>query len=235
MGPSSGAGLDDGRPGLILLVGLVVTALLSAAVIAVWPDDGPAKAFTTAAVAHSTSGTALTGSGEPSRGETTASTGDATPTRPIVSLFAGGLPGAAADLRAAAGQPSQVIELTVYDSYMFLAYRDPANPANIDRRMWRDGEVDEADKNPIDDRVDADTEPKLFSLDELHLEVLPGLVADAATRYDQPVTITHVIIDRFLPFDQRVLIRVYATPTDGRSGGGYISYDTNGQFVKACC
>jgi hypothetical protein len=44
-----------------------------------------------------------------------------------------------------------------------------------------------------------------------------------------------VLIDRFLPFDERVLIRVYASPTDGRSGGGYISYDTAGALVDTCC
>ncbi|MGH9273617.1 MAG: hypothetical protein ACRDZU_03130 [Acidimicrobiales bacterium] len=31
------------------------------------------------------------------------------------------------------------------------------------------------------------------------------------------------------------LIRVYATPDDGRSGGGYVRYDTAGAFVKVCC
>ena len=44
--------------------------------------------------------------------------------------------------------------------------------------------------------------------------------------------VTHVLIDRFLPFDQRVLIRVYATPTDGRSGGGYVQYTLDGTYVK---
>ena len=50
-----------------------------------------------------------------------------------------------------------------------------------------------------------------------------------------PTHVTHVLVTRFLPFDQRVLIRVYATPDDGRSGGGYVSYDTAGAFVKVCC
>ena len=150
-------------------------------------------------------------------------------------LFTSGLPEAVAQLQAAAGDPAQVLELAVYDGYAFLAYRDPANPANIDRRMWRDGQVDDPDPNPIDDRVDADTEPGLFSLDELDLTLLPGLLADAVTRYDLPVAVSHVLVDRFLPFDDRVLIRVYATPVDGRSGGGYVSYDTAGTFVKVCC
>jgi hypothetical protein len=101
--------------------------------------------------------------------------------------------------------------------------------------MWREGEVDDAEKNPIDDRVDADTEPYLFALTELDLSRIPALAADAVTRYSVPVEVSHILIDRFLPFDERVLIRVYATPTDGRSGGGYVSYDTAGTFVKVCC
>ena len=47
--------------------------------------------------------------------------------------------------------------------------------------------------------------------------------------------VSHVIIDRFLPFDQRVLVRVYAQPVDGRGGGGYVSYTSDGTRVKTCC
>ena len=69
-----------------------------------------------------------------------------------------------ADLSAAAGNPAQAIEMGVYPEYAFLAYRDPANPGNIDRRMWRDGDGGRRGPNPIDDRVNADTEPRLFPL-----------------------------------------------------------------------
>ncbi len=44
--------------------------------------------------------------------------------------------------------------------------------------------------------------------------------------------VNHVIVDRFPPFDQRVLVRAYASPTDGRSGGGYVQYSLDGTFVK---
>jgi hypothetical protein len=152
-----------------------------------------------------------------------------------VSLFAGGAAGAAAEVIGAAGQPSRFIEISIYPTYLFVAYVDRVNPANIDERSWRDGEVSEAEPNTIDDRVDADTEPALFTLEGIDLSIVPQLVADAATRYGMPVDISHIIIDRFLPFDERVLFRVYATPSDGRSGGGYVSYDTAGSLVKVCC
>lgn len=150
-------------------------------------------------------------------------------------LLGGGFPTAFADLLAAAGQPGQLLEISVYDGYAFLAYRDPAVPGSIDRREWRDGRVGEARPNPAADRVDARTEPDLFAPTDLDPTILAQLVADAPLHYDLPVNVTHVIIDRFLPFDQRVLVRVYAVPADGRSGGGYVSYDTAGALVRVCC
>ena len=133
----------------------------------------------------------------------------------------------------AAGSPDQAIQLSIYPSYAFLAYRDPQAPDHIDRRSWRDGrDQDDAAPNPIDDRVDADTDQQLFAVREVDLRLLPRLVGDASGRFAQDVEVTHVIIDRFLPFDRRVLIRVYATPTDGRSGGGYVQYTLAGTFVK---
>lgn|GEM_PF-3361143 len=150
-------------------------------------------------------------------------------------LFGGGLGPAYDALLEAAGRPDQVLELTVYDTYAFLAYRDPGAPGNIDRRMWRDGEVGPAEPNPIADRADEPTLAELFDPAELDPALVTRLVADAPARYEDPVEVTHVIVDRFLPFDERVLIRVYAAPTDGRSGGGYVSYDPAGALVGVCC
>lgn len=229
---------DRTRSWLILAVGAVVTTALVLGVIRLWPDDDGATATTTDQTSTSVrpagevTATTRAGTGEPSQQTTT--TAEASQAGPG-ALFEGDLPAAYAALLAAAGQPAQVIELAVYDTYAFLAYRDPANPGNIDRRIWRDGEVGAAEANPIDDRVDADTEPKLFGPAELDPMILARLVDDAPGHYELPTAVTHVLIDRFLPFDQRVLIRVYASPTDGRSGGGYVSYDLAGAFVDVCC
>jgi hypothetical protein len=156
---------------------------------------------------------------------------------PSVQLYEVGPEAAVDEVLQAAGRPTQLHGLAIYPTYLFVTYRDPAQPDHIDRRMWRDTRVDDAEANPIDDRVDADTTPELFGLDELDLalRLLPSLVQDARTRYDIPTEVTHVLIDRFLPFDERVLVRVYATPTDGRSGGGYVTYTTAGVFQKVCC
>ena len=237
--PVGGPELEDGRPGLFLLAGLVVTALVCAGIAAIWPSDDAAVRTQSTTDAFGGFTTTVPGaSGEPSRGPI----GTIDPVLPGLdgdhdgpSLFAGGAPGAVADIVDVAGGPTQFLEIVLYDDYGFVAYRDPATTDHIDERLWREGKVAEARPNPIDDRVDADSEPRLFRLDEVDLSKVPTLVEDARTRYPVPVEITHVIIDRFLPFDDRVLVRVYASPTDGRSGGGYVSYDLAGNLVKVCC
>ncbi|MGK2949069.1 MAG: hypothetical protein ACSLFP_10870 [Acidimicrobiales bacterium] len=221
---------------LVAVVGLTLTLAAVALVVLVLAggddDESTPEAVATDSVPAPSEPTTTQpggGLGEPSQQPSTT-----VPAGPA-DLFGGDLPAAVTDLEAAAGGPTEVISLSVYPDYAFLAYRDPVRTDDIDRRLWRDRAVGEAESNPIDDRVDADTAPSLFRLSEVDLALLPGLVADAATRYDRPVVVTHVIIDRFLPFDERVLIRIYATPTDGRSGGGYVSYDAAGALVDVCC
>ena len=221
----------DGTGWLVFLVGLGVTVAIVVAVIAAWPaDEGPdpVDAGDTPTTLMSADFTAppITGAPSPTPG---------TPTTISVDLFQVGPVDAVDDVLDAADRPTDLIEVAIYPGYLFVAYRDPHDTNAIDRRMWRGGIVDPADPNPIDDRVDADTTPKLFGLGDLQLSRIPALVADAPSHYDVPVTVTHVLIDRFLPFDQRVLVRVYASPADGRSGGGYVSYTADGTLVKTCC
>ena len=217
-----------------VVVGLVVTAAALAGVLLAWPDgDGPralesgARPPTTVSGGFVVPEPGLGGSG----GEPDAEPDGRVPT----DLFAEGAAEALAELLAAAGGPQQLIEVAVYPEYLIVAYVDPGQPANIDRRIWRDGAVDGPQPNPIDDRVDAETQPALFAPEAVDLGRLAAMAADARTRYDLAVDVTHVLIDRFLPFDERVLVRVYTRPTDGRSGGGYVTYTPDGAFVQVCC
>jgi hypothetical protein len=226
------SGDGRGRSLLILVGGLVVTLAAVAAVVLLWPDDdGGDEVVAEATTTPELGGTSTTGAGtgEPSQQTTTTGGSSSEP----VQLFERGADAALADMASAAGDPAQAIQVSVYPTYAFLAYRDPDQPDHIDRRSWRDGEdQDDAAPNPITDRVDGDSTPRLFALDQVDLAILPRLIDDAAGRFAQDVEVTHVIIDRFLPFDERVLIRVYATPTDGRSGGGYVQYTLAGTYVK---
>lgn len=226
-----------GKTLLLFAGGLLATIAVVAGLVLLWPsgDDGDDEVVTdrttTTRGEASDSDGAL---GEPS--ERTSTTAPAEePEEPVapVDLFTAGADDALADMVDAAGNPSQGIEISVYPTYAFLAYRDPAHPENIDRRSWRDGEdMDDAAPNPINDRVDGDSEPLLFALSKVDLSVLPRVADDAPGRFSLDVDVTHVIINRFLPFDERVLIRVYASPSDGRSGGGYVQYTLTGSYVK---
>jgi hypothetical protein len=218
------------KTALLFVGGIAATLALVAAVVLLWPDDDGAEVVSQGTTTtEPTTPTSAGASGEPSEGTTTTA-----PQPPAaVQLFESGAEVALAEMVAAAGRPDQGIEVAVYPTYAFLAYRSTADPSHLDRRSWRDGEdQDDAAPNPIDDRVDADTEPQLFPLGEIDLTILPRLVDDAEGRFDLDVSATHVLIDRFLPFDQRVLFRVYASPTDGRSGGGYVQYTLDGTYVK---
>jgi hypothetical protein len=233
----------DHRGRAVFALSLAATLALVAGVARAWPDDGAAPP------AERTSTTLLTkeaaaeldgprgGGGTDARGDTPGVPAVPTPetTAPAADLFGDG-PGAALQaVLDAAGHPDRLRQVTIFPSYLFVAYVDPARPDRIDRRMWREGRVGDPSANPIDDAVDASTAPKLFSPDELPVDRIAALVADAPSHYDEPVAVTHVIVDRFLPFDPRVLVRVYASPPDRPTGGGYVSYTADGEVVRVCC
>ena len=224
----------DGRAKTVLLFvgGLLATIAAVAAIVLLWPEDDEAEVVSdvTTTTRPETTDSPDSTTGEPSQQTTTTRSGSA---GQPAQLFERGAQGALDDMATAAGRPRQAMQIAVYPTYAFLAYRSPDDPSHIDRRSWREGaDQDDAAPNPIADRVDADSEPKLFTLAAVDLATLPRLVDDAAGRFGGEVEVTHVLIDRFLPFDQRVLIRVYATPTDGRSGGGYVQYTLDGKYVK---
>jgi hypothetical protein len=187
-------------------------------VAAAWPDDDRPAATASSAPSTTLMTKDVADAFEPTR-PTAGSIGETPTTVAPARLFQGAL-----------------FELVIYPDRLSAAFVPPAHPDVIDEVTWSAGMTSPAKPNVIDDRVDDGTAPKLFDRSDVDLGLIAGLVADAPSRYDVPVTVTHVIIDRFLPFDHRVLIRVYATPDDGRSGGGYVSYQaTDGAYVATCC
>jgi hypothetical protein len=227
------------------LAGLAVTVAAVVALVNLWPDDKEPSPVTTQSHFFPDLSSTTTVIGAPGVPATVVPSPTIAPTTTQpTNLFVSGAPEAvgavlgAAEVQRDNGAVRPVedlLQLAIYRDYLFVAYVPPASDTTIDRIMWRAGNVGAPEPNPIDDRVDADTQPKLFTPGEIDLDRIPALVADAPSHYDVPVQVTHIIVDRFLPFDQRVLIRVYASPSDGRSGGGYVSYTTDGTFVKVCC
>jgi hypothetical protein len=166
---ATNAGVKEGA-------GFVVSVLLTLAVVAgiaaAWPkDDGPQRVDTR------TSTTLMTAEAAAQQGPPQVPPGAAE--GPVSDLFNEDPSDVVRHVLEEANDPTQLIELTIFPTYLFVAYVDPDQPDHIDRRMFRDGEVDAASPNPIDDRVDADTAPKLFAPGDLELSRIPALVADA--------------------------------------------------------
>jgi hypothetical protein len=215
-----------------ILAGVAVTVGGLAATVVGWPEDtGPVALGSAPRTPTTVAGGWAPHPSAPPAGEPAAEPDG----RVAADLFATGAPEALGQLLAEAGGPQQLMEIAVYPEYLIVAYVDPLQPDHLDRRTWRNGAVGGAEPNPIDDRVDDETRPALFDPGAVDLARLPAMVADARTRHPMPVDATHVLIDRFLPFDERVLVRVYASPADGRSGGGYVTYLTDGSFLQRCC
>lgn len=127
------------------------------------------------------------------------------------------------------GVAFQSVELVLYRDYAILQAQDPAAPTHLDRYLFRDGEV--ADPDPVRLSGGEDFTPELFSLDEIPVDQLPAMAAQALDVYElEREEVTHVIIGRFLPFDDRVSVRVYVSDPE-RGGGGYARFTTAGELV----
>jgi hypothetical protein len=72
---------------------------------------------------------------------------------------------------------------------------------------------------------------KLFDLSEIDHTKLPGMTEQAVAQFQgDGMEATHIIIDRFLPFDTRVLVRVYVD--NERGEGGYVQFTPDGGLVE---
>ncbi|HJR24051.1 MAG TPA: hypothetical protein VJ804_01150 [Acidimicrobiales bacterium] len=205
-----------------LLLGILVTTGLVVALVVAWPEDDERALADVGALTPTT----RYGVGELPPFPELPELPTGTPT-PTAQLFASGLPEAIAQVLAAAGEPRELQEIAVYPDYAIVTFR---SGDQLTRAAWRNGIV-ATTPAPAGVLELAD----LFSSEETDLARIPSLVADAPTHYPVPVTVTHVLIDRFLPFDERVLVRVYASPPGDPSAGGYVSYAADGTLVRVCC
>ncbi|CAN5668543.1 hypothetical protein BH20ACT2_BH20ACT2_05090 [soil metagenome] len=127
------------------------------------------------------------------------------------------------------GGPFQAVELVLYRDYAILQAQDPAAPTHLDRYLFRAGEVGEPD--PVRLSGGDDFGPDLFSLDEVRFDLLPAMATQALDAYElEREEVSHIIIGRFLPFDERVSVRVYVSDPE-RGGGGYARFTATGELV----
>src|SRR5688572_28962503 len=117
------------RTALLFAGGILATLALVAAVVLRWPDDDDDEGEVVSGGTPTTAATDTPGgtTGEPS--EQTTTTGSPAPNEPV-ALFEAGAEDALAEMAAAAGHPDQAIEVAVYPTYAFLAYRSTTDPSH---------------------------------------------------------------------------------------------------------
>ncbi|UDY34592.1 hypothetical protein [Dermatobacter hominis] len=234
-GPTGGAGRARRRA-------LVVLATAAAVVGAVGCGDAEEDRFRAAAENARTSTTTTPPATEvpagPGNGEPSATTAPSTtaPTDPGAALLA-----AVDALRASAG-PGRALRFTTHfpvggAAYASLQSQDPANPADIDERDWRDGRISQPEPvrlSPADDLA-----AELFDMGAIDwpavaaaLPAAPGLVSQQLGRpLDGSDGVTHLIVESGRPFTDGTVVRVYVDGGD-RTTGGYVQLRPDGTLDK---
>jgi hypothetical protein len=148
---------------------------------------------------------------------------------PEVNLFTGTQAGdMVASIAAARGAaPLRILTIAIYPTYSFAQVQDPTIPANVDEFPWRDGSV--GPSSPVQLIGEGDLEANLFSDTEVNWAAIPGLIeASAAALAIEGGEVTHVIVERNLPFTADVVIRVYV---NGPRSSGFVEADAQGNIT----
>jgi hypothetical protein len=130
-------------------------------------------------------------------------------------------------------QGVRALEVVVYPTYVISNVQDAAQKLHVDRYQLRDGRWQAPAPVQLfgDMKTEADIAAVTFDPNEVAFADIPKLVKDAPTHVKvETPSISHVIVERGLPFVKEVLIRVYVT---GPRGSGFVEYDKKGTFMKA--
>jgi hypothetical protein len=147
-----------------------------------------------------------------------------------VDLFTGAQAGSMiADVAAARGaDPLRILQVVIYPTYAFAQVQDPSELTYVDEFPWRDGRV--GDSEPVRLVGDGDLESNLFSSTDVAWDVIPATVASAAEQAAiRDGEITHVIVERDLPFKPDIVLRVYVnSPRES----AYVEFDSQGKVLE---
>ncbi|HRB04697.1 MAG TPA: hypothetical protein PLP26_15095 [Ilumatobacteraceae bacterium] len=145
-----------------------------------------------------------------------------------VNLFSGTQ---AADVIAQIGvargaAPLRILQAIIYPGYAFAQVQDPSIPANVDEYQWRDTL---GSPSPVTLMGDGDLEANLFSDTDVNWTAIPALVDAALAQIPiEGAEVTHVFVQRNLPFTDIVQIRVFV---NGTRGSGYLDADAQGNIL----
>ncbi len=233
-----------GRPAAVVAAAVVAVAVVGvlAGVLAGCGDDEEAR-FRAAEEAARTSTTTIApvteaptgaGTGEPS----VTAVPDTTTTAP---MDPGAALLAAVDALRAAG-PGAALRFTTHfpvgsGAYASLQSQDPANPANVDERDWRDGKISQP--QPVRLTPADDLAVELFDMGAIDwpavAAALPGAPALVSQQLGRPLDgsdgVTHLIVESGRPFTDDTVVRIYVDGGD-RTTGGYVQLRPDGTVDK---
>lgn len=226
------------RPTARTLTTLVAVATLSAVAAGCGGRDDDARFAAAAERARTTTTTAapIPAPGEPGTSSPSAPTATAPPDR------ATSLQAAVDAYRVAVGAPVAAKRLVVQlpadgAPYASLEYQVPGRPGAVDERAWRDGRVGQPE--PVRLTPADDVPAELFDLDEVDWAAAGAALAAAPAQVEQQLGVplegstgvTHVIVERNLPFSPDTVVRIYVDGGD-RTTGGYVQLRADGSLDR---
>lgn len=126
------------------------------------------------------------------------------------------------------GGERSLIEVTLYDGYGIVTAHEPAT-GDVDRVVVR-GMGAEA-PTPMPSAVARDPEAARFASTDVNWQIVPALVERTPTDLGIPEgTVSHVIVEKNIPFSPDLVIRVYVTHP---RGGGRIDYYAAGHPMRS--
>jgi hypothetical protein len=141
---------------------------------------------------------------------------------------------AVAAYRAKLGE-FKALELVVHvdNGNATLQAQDPGTPANVDEYDYDGTSID--GPSPVKLTGDGKLEDNLFAVGEVAWDKIPAMMQQAVTTIgplEGSTGVTHLIVQKNLPFDTDTVVDVYV---DGgtRSDGGYVSFKADGTLKKA--
>jgi hypothetical protein len=136
-------------------------------------------------------------------------------------------------LRAKIGGPVKLLKLGVYPEFVEAEIQDPKKREHVDKYELRDGAV--GDGVPIKFVINTPTAKDLdavtIDIGSIDFAAVPRMVRDAPAQLKiEGGSVTHMLLQRDLPFSQEVRWRVYVS---GTRGDGSVEYDPAGHVKKA--
>lgn len=110
--------------------------------------------------------------------------------------------------------------------------QDPAKPANVDEYEFTGTKVGKP--APVTITGDGDLEANLFLASTIAWDQIPAMMDQAVAEIgplEGSTGVTHLIIQKNLPFDEDTVINIYVDGGD-RSQGGYVQFLNDGTLKK---